>query len=330
MLHLAVDAASVFILNPRTHMLEFVVSKGFRTRNFTNEYIMRGLGNAGIAALDQEIVHVENLQENDTEFSGTSQLRKEGFISYICVPLMAKGQVVGVMEIFHRKEFQPEPDWLDFLTTLAGQAAIAIDNTTLFTSLQRANLELELAYDNTLEGWSRALELRDMETKGHSQRVTEYTIQLAQMMGMNKDEIVQVRRGALLHDIGKMGVPDRILLKPGPLTDDEWEIMKQHPVNAYRLLSPIPFLKSALEIPYYHHERWDGSGYPQGLKGEQIPLAARIFAVVDVWDALSSDRPYRKAWPGEKTIKYLQEEAGILFDPNVVNNFLELLDQLHR
>jgi PAS domain S-box-containing protein len=327
-LHLAVDAATVFLLNPNTQMLEFVVSKGFRTRQFNIENIMLGHGRAGISVLDQEIVHIENIQESDTDLLRSPQLRREGFISYICVPLMAKGQVVGVMEIFHRNEFKPEPDWLDFLTTLAGQAAIAIDNTTLFTSLQRANLELELAYDNTLEGWSRALELRDMETKGHSQRVTEYTIKLAQMMGMNKDEIVQVRRGALLHDIGKMGVPDHILLKPGPLTDEEWDVMKQHPENAYKLLSPIPFLKSALDIPYYHHERWDGSGYPQGLQGEQIPLSARIFSVVDVWDALSSDRPYRKAWSREKTVKYLQEEAGTLFDPNVIDVFLELLDQL--
>jgi len=181
--------------------------------------------------------------------------------------------------------------------------------------------ELRIAYDATLQGWSSALELREYETAGHSQRVVETTLTLARAMGIKAEDLVHIQRGALLHDIGKMGIPDSILLKPGPLSQDEWVIMRQHPIYAYNLLSKIPFLFPALDIPNYHHKRWDGSGYPKGLKGKEIPLAARIFAVVDVWDALSHDRPYRLAWEEEKVIDYLKEQAGREFDPQVVNAF---------
>jgi putative nucleotidyltransferase with HDIG domain len=179
------------------------------------------------------------------------------------------------------------------------------------------------AYDTTIEGWSRALDLRDKETEGHTQRVTELAIKLATAFEINGDELAQVRWGALLHDIGKMGVPDDILLKPGALTEDEWVIMKKHPTYAFEMLSPIRYLRAAIDIPYCHHEKWDGTGYPRGLKGEQIPLTARIFAVVDVWDALCSDRPYRAAWPKEKVLAYIQSLSGTHFDPNVVKVCLE-------
>jgi putative nucleotidyltransferase with HDIG domain len=249
---------------------------------------------------------------------------EDAFVAYYAVPLIAKGQMKGVMEIYQRTPLDPDSGWMEFLEALSGDAAIAIDNAALFDELQRSNVEITLAYDRTLEGWSRALELRDRETEGHSQRVTEMTLELARALGMSEVELVHVRRGALLHDIGKMGVPDEILHKPGPLTDEEWEIMRRHPVYALELLSPIPYLKPALDIPAYHHERWDGNGYPNRLKGEQIPLAARIFAVVDVYDALLSERPYRPAWPEEKVINYLQEQAGHHFDPHVVEVFLRL------
>jgi putative two-component system response regulator len=192
-------------------------------------------------------------------------------------------------------------------------------------NLQQANKELAQAYDETLKGWSLALELRDNETRGHSERVTDTTLRLAYAMGINDGNLVHIRRGALLHDIGKMGIPDSILNKPGPLTDEEWEIMRQHPVYAYELLSPIAYLRPALDIPYSHHEKWDGTGYPRGLKGKQIPIAARVFAVVDVWDALRSDRPYRDAWPEEKVRTYISEQTDIHFDPQVVNIFLKLI-----
>ncbi len=187
----------------------------------------------------------------------------------------------------------------------------------------RASAELLHAYDMTIEGWSRALDLRDKETEGHTQRVTEMTLRLARAMGISEAEIVHIRRGALLHDIGKMGIPDQILLKPDRLTDDEWTVMKRHPNYAYEMLSPIPFLRTALDIPLCHHERWDGAGYPHGLRGEEIPLSARIFAVADVWDALRSDRPYRKAWAPERVRDHIQELSGSHFDPKVVSLFLE-------
>jgi PAS domain S-box-containing protein len=192
-------------------------------------------------------------------------------------------------------------------------------------ALQKAHLDLQEAYDKTIEGWVVALDLRDRETEGHTQRVTEMTVKLARNLEFSEAEIVHIRRGALLHDIGKMGIPDEILQKPGPLTDDEWVIMRRHPQYAFQMLSPIHYLKQALIIPYYHHERWDGSGYPHKLKGEDIPLIARLFAVVDVWDALSSDRPYRKSMAPKEVIEYLQRESGRLFDPEIVSRFIQLL-----
>jgi HD-GYP domain-containing protein (c-di-GMP phosphodiesterase class II) len=171
------------------------------------------------------------------------------------------------------------------------------------------------------------MDLRDKETEGHTQRVTELTVQLAKKMGVSQQEIVQMRRGALLHDIGKLGVPDNILLKPGKLTDIEWAVMRQHPKYAYNMLTPINYLRPALDIPYCHHEKWDGSGYPRGLQGEEIPIAARLFAVIDVWDALRSDRPYRAGWTAEKTREHIIEGSGTHFDPRVAEAFLSLLDE---
>jgi putative two-component system response regulator len=193
-------------------------------------------------------------------------------------------------------------------------------------NLQMANKRLTDAYEATIEGWSHAMDLRDRETEGHSRRVTELSIKLAQAMGMSEEEIVHLRHGALLHDMGKIGVPDSILHKPDSLTDEEWAVMREHPKFAYDMLNSIEYLREALEIPYFHHEKWDGSGYPQGLKGEQIPLAARIFAVADVWDALTSDRPYRPAWSKEKALSYIRDQSGRHFDPKVVDLFFTVID----
>ena len=192
-------------------------------------------------------------------------------------------------------------------------------------------LPLQEGYQQTLDGWAAALALRDYETKAHSDRVTDMTLNLAlTMMITDSAHLVHIRRGARLHDIGKMGVPDRILRKPGPLTEEEWIIMRQHPVYAYELLSGIPFLVPALVIPYCHHEKWDGSGYPRGLKADAIPLEARIFTVVDVWDALSSDRPYRPSWPSHEVVRYLQDQSGNFFDPQVVSAFIPLIARRRR
>ena len=192
-------------------------------------------------------------------------------------------------------------------------------------NLEEAHKQLLSAYDETIEGWSRAMDLRDKETEGHSQRVTDLTMQLASTFGVSKEDMVHVRRGALLHDMGKLGIPDSILLKSSQLAAEEWAFMRQHPQLAYDLLYPIKYLHPALDIPYCHHEKWDGTGYPRGLKGEEIPLAARIFAVVDVWDALTSDRPYRKAWEREKVLEHIKEQSGKHFDPLVVKAFLEMI-----
>jgi HD-GYP domain-containing protein (c-di-GMP phosphodiesterase class II) len=202
-----------------------------------------------------------------------------------------------------------------------------LENSTLIEDLSSAVSELETAYEATITGWSKALELKDKETQGHSDRVTRHADILAQKAGFPEEKMTDFRRGVLLHDIGKMGIPDSILLKDGPLTQEDWAIMKEHPKYAYDLLSNIPYLKDALEIPYGHHERWNGSGYPQGLKGEEIPLAARIFAVVDVWDALREIRLYKPAWEPERVRNYLIENKEILFDPNLVDLFLEIIDE---
>jgi putative two-component system response regulator len=193
-------------------------------------------------------------------------------------------------------------------------------------NIEQAHTQLLAAYDATIEGWSRAMDLRDKETEGHTQRVTELTLKLCNMIGMNQEDLIQVRRGALLHDIGKLGVPDAILNKNGALTWEEWEIMKKHTEYAYDMISPIEYLRPALDIPYCHHEKWDGSGYPRGLKEENIPLVARLFSVVDVWDALTSDRPYRAAWDREKTLEHIKAESGKHFDPKAVELFCKMLE----
>ena len=211
-------------------------------------------------------------------------------------------------------------------THLAEQAIIAIDNAQLFENLQRSNQELSLAYDTTLEGWGKALELRDKETQGHTRRVTNLTLELARQMNIPEADLLQIRRGTLLHDIGKMGVSDNILHKDGPLTEEEQFEMRKHPQYAYDMLYPIAYLRPALDIAYCHHEWWDGSGYPRGLKGEEIPLSARIFAIIDVWDALLSDRPYRKAWPHEKVMEYIRDLSGKQFDPQVVDMFFRMIE----
>ncbi|HEX7557233.1 MAG TPA: HD domain-containing phosphohydrolase, partial [Leptolinea sp.] len=321
-IELGIDAADILISDANSQILEYAAGRGFRTQAKRDTQINLGESYAGRAALERQLIKIPNLQEEPENPFLISLLKDEGFQSYYGVPLIIKGQVKGVLEVFHRTRLNPDAEWFDFLNALTGQTAIAIENSTLFESLQHSNLELTQAYNATIEGWSRALDLRDKETEWHTLRVTEMTVELAQAFGMSADELVQVRWGAQLHDIGKMGVPDEILHKPGPLSDDEWVIMKMHPTFAYEMLSPIHYLRLALDIPYCHHEKWDGSGYPQGLRGKQIPLVARIFAVVDVWDALSSNRPYRPAWSEEKVREYIHNSSGTHFDPQVVKIFL--------
>lgn len=324
---LGVDAAVLLAFNPITQTLEFLAGRGFRSDALQHTSLRLGQSYAGRAALERATVSVPDLRPTPGEFGRSpALLQQEEFVAYHAVPLVAKGQVNGVLEVFHRGPLMVDSEWVNFLVTLAKQAAVALDSATTFETLQRANADLMLAYNTTLEGWGRALDLRDKETEGHTQRVTELTLSLARAMGMTEEQLVHVRQGALLHDIGKMGIPDSILLKPGPLTEEEWATMRKHPVYGREMLAPIAYLRPALPIPHCHHERWDGSGYPQALKGEAIPLEARIFAVVDVWDALTSDRPYRPAWPPGQAKAYIREQAGKHFDPQVVSAFLSLAD----
>ncbi len=321
---LSVDATAVLLYHPPAHILEYVKGQGFRTKEIEQTRVHLSDSLSSEAVLVRQTVIIPNLGESNV-YKRAALLKNEEFVAYVGVPLISKGKILGVLEIFHRKAFHPDIEWMEFLEALAGQAAIAIDNASLFSELQRSNVELIAAYDRTLEGWSHAMDLRDKETEGHTKRVVNLTIKLARTMGVKESKIVHIRRGVLLHDIGKMGIPDSILLKPAPLTEEEMTIMQKHPFYAYELLNSITYLRPALAIPYSHHEKWDGSGYPRGLCGEEIPLEARIFAVVDVWDALISSRPYHAAWTKEKAKEYIETCAGSHFDPSVVKAFLKII-----
>ncbi|MBU0512510.1 MAG: PAS domain S-box protein, partial [Chloroflexi bacterium] len=263
---LEIDAADVLLFDPIMQTLECIDRKGFRTSALEHTHLRLGQGLAGRAALEREMVCIHDLQKEAEAFQDSPELVGEEFVAYYGLPLVAKGVLKGVLEIFHRAPLSADDEWLMFLNALTKQAAIAIDNAIMFTNLQRSNLELSLAYDRTLEGWAQAVTLRDWETGDHARRVTETTLRVARALGIGADKLVHVRRGAVLHDIGKLGIPDGILLKPGPLDEEEWEIMRKHPIYARDLLFPIDYLRPALDIPYSHHEKWDGSGYPQGLR----------------------------------------------------------------
>ncbi len=249
----------------------------------------------------------------------------QAYTVYAAAPLKASGNLIGVLEIFSTRENLLDSDWRSHFQTLALQTAIAIDSVTMIQHIKDARNELAEAYEATLIGWAKALELHDKETRGHSDRMLELVERLGRRLGLNEGALSDLKRGTLLHDIGKMGVPDTILQKPGPLDEAEWAVMRKHPQFAYDLLSEIPYLSNALEVPYCHHERWDGTGYPRGLRGEEIPLSARIFSVIDVWDALTHDRPYRPAWSKEKALEYIQSQSGIQFDPQVTGQFIAMM-----
>ena len=317
---LDLDAIDLLAYDAGQQSFSCLSRQGFNTHalEFTNLSLGEGL--AGQAALTRELVHVDDLAMLKEK---APQLVEEGFISYYGVPLVARGELKGVIEIFFRREFEANNEWMGFLNAIAGQAAIAIENAQLFADLRQKNTDLTFAYEATLEGWVRGLEIHDMETEGHSRRVVQMVVQLARSMGVEGEMLEHIRRGALLHDIGKLGVEKSILNKPGPLTPEEREAMQKHTVYGYEMLADIPYLQPALDIPYSHHERWDGTGYPRGLKGAEIPLSARIFAIVDVYDALIYNRPYRKAWGQEEVLDHLQDASGKHFDPDVVSAFFD-------
>jgi len=324
---LKIDAACILKMDPYTMTLHYSDGRGFHTKIIERTQVSMKEGTAGRIAQERKVIHIPDLSQVDKKlFSRQELIMAEGFVSYYGVPLTTKRRLLGVLEIYHRSPHEENKEWEDFLITLAGQVAIALDNANLVDELRYQHMELLKAYDETIEGWGTALSLKEEETAEHSQRVTEMTVNIARDMGMRNEDLIATKRGAILHDIGKIGVPDPILLKPGKLTAKEWEIMKKHPYYAFIMLAPITYLGRAVDIPYCHHEKWDGTGYPRGLKGKEIPLSARIFAVVDVWDALTSDRPYRKAWPREKVIEHIRNQSGKHFDPEVVECFIKIIN----
>ncbi|CAG0962593.1 Cyclic di-GMP phosphodiesterase response regulator RpfG [Anaerolineales bacterium] len=324
---LNVDSALILSFDQHALALETLAKSGIDLKTLPGR-VRLGDGILGRTALERRIMAFPDFDRNKPEdYLFKAEDRVQAFYS---LPLVSKGKIVGVLAIANQSPLNPDQGWLDFLESLAGQAAMAIDSIKSFEELQHSNLELSLAYSTTIEGWSHALDLRDRETKGHTQRVTDMTLKLARMAGLSQTDLGHIKHGALLHDIGKMGIPDNILLKEHDLTGEEWEIMRRHPIYAYEMLSPIEYLRSALDIPYCHHEKWDGTGYPRGLSGEKIPLAARLFAVVDVWDALRSDRPYRQGWSEDKVVEYIQSQSGTHFDPYAVDLFSRLLHDIIR
>ena len=321
-----VDAADILLLDPYTYQLNFRAGRGFRGRVIEGSRHRTSESLAGQVVMERRILSIQKLEEHPLSNKQKDMLLAEGFHTYLGLPLISKGEVLGVLEIMRRVPRDFDQDWLDFVEALAGQVAIAINNAEMYEKLQRTYDEVIKALDDTLDGWSRALDTRNLANSGHSQRVVWWTLALGRALGVPDSELIHLRRGARLHDIGKLALPDSILKKPGPLTEEERTLMRKHPVYAFEWLSPIFYLQPALDIPYCHHEAWDGSGYPRGLKGHEIPLPGRIFAIVDAWDSLRSDRPFRKAWPREKALEYIREMSGKLYDPEIVSIFLQLVD----
>lgn len=274
-------------------------------------------------------VFISSVAAADLTAEERKVVERRGLVSLLYVPVVARDRTEGVLIVgtdTEKGEFTERE--VDLCRALSVEIGYALANARLYESVEAAARELRTAYDATLEGWSRALEMRDQETAGHTERVAELAVELGRALGLPGERLGDLRRGALLHDIGKMAVPDSILRKRDKLTEAEWDTMRKHPEYAHSLLSNIGYLAAALEIPYCHHERWNGSGYPRGLKGAEIPLAARIFAVADVYDALTSDRPYRPGWTQEAALDHIRSRAGIDFDPAVVDVFVRRVEDI--
>lgn len=285
----------------------------------------QGAGVVGSAIREGRCIISQDVASDPRMAAWREKVLTRGLRSVAAVPIRSHGIIIGALAVYADEPHAFDAEDKGLLDQISDDVSFSIDTIEADAKRQQAEADLVKAYDTTLEGWAKALELKDDETIGHSRRVIEKTVMLAQALGFQEDELVHIRRGAILHDIGKMGIPDHILRKNGPLNDEERQIVMKHPQTAYDFLKPISYLQNAIDIPYCHHEKWDGTGYPRGLKGEEIPLSARIFAVVDVWDALSSDRPYRKAWPQEKIVRYLLDESGKHFDPQVVKALLTVI-----
>jgi HD-GYP domain-containing protein (c-di-GMP phosphodiesterase class II) len=325
---LHVDAADVFVMDLARNELRRVASRGFSTHFISRSDSGPGQELARRALIERRTIHIEGLTRQMLPPEILPVMEAEGFVSYYGLPLIASGRILGVLELFQRSSSTNDREWLDYLDGLAAHVAFAIEKIWLIEDLQRSNDELGRAYDGLIEGWSRALAARTRETPQESKRLIDMAMRFARLVGLDHADLTQYRRGAMLHDIGNMSLPDSILLQPGSLSSQEWDVVRTHPLHAHDLLSAIPDLREAVDIPFCHHERWDGSGYPRGLKGNQIPLVAQVFSIVDTYHALTSDRPFRKAWPPEKALQLIRAEAGQGFNPEIVGMFLDKLSSI--
>ena len=311
-------------LNPLTNTLDLNGDIGLKSSYIKTRKLPISTSLAGKALMNRTVFEAPDLAKGPMEFQ-IKDWDDEGFKAYFAHPLIVKGKPIGVLELFFRHPFYPDGEWLKFFESLATQAAVAYDSCHTFADLQRVKQNLANTYNAALETWSRSLELNNIESEGHVQRVTSQTLKLARDMGIDESELPNIERGALLHDIGKLGILDEILLKKGELSETEWHEIEKHPVIAKDLLSGVNLLKDAIDIPFSHHENWDGSGYPQGLKGKRSPRQLASLQLLKPYDALLSEKPYRNAWSKEKAIEYLQREKGKKFEPKIVDAFLHLL-----
>ena len=321
---LGVDAVALHVTNQRLQ-LKTIARLGMRMGDRLQEMVDKGAALSHKVMVTRSIVHFNSSISNTVSERFAQFLNDEGFYDYLGVPIEEGNQFLGVLELYSQTPINAISEWKIHLRFIIGLTANTVQRKIMLTKQDITTTELEVAYSETLEAWVRALEIRDRATAGHTHRVLELTLRLASKLGVPDEMLVHISRGVLLHDIGKLAVSDRILHKTGPLDPSEWHVMREHPKFAYKLLKPIQYLRPALDIPYCHHEKWDGSGYPRGLKGDEIPYQARIFSVVDVWDALTSDRPYRKAWPKKDALEYIRSKSGEEFDPKVVEEFLEII-----
>ncbi len=322
--HLDVDAVALYVTK-NGEKLENIARLGFRLNDHVKTMGSDEGGQAKKVLSTGKAIRYNQTTGNSTTEKFLNFMRQEGFYDYLGLPLVEDKNIAGVLELFSCTPFNTTQDWQLHLRFILGLSASTIQRKKILHKRKMTETELEVAYSETLEAWVRALEIRDRYTAGHTQRVLELTLRLAIQMGIPQEMLVHTTRGVLLHDIGKLAISDKILHKTGPLDNNEWQEMREHPRFAYNLLKPIHYLRPALDIPYCHHEKWDGSGYPRGLRADEIPFQARIFAVVDVWDALTTDRPYRAAWAKQDALSYIQSKAGTEFDPKVVEEFVDLV-----
>lgn len=321
------DAATVLRYNPSLRRFDLLAPHGLNAPALAKLKLYFETGLAGRFVEERQPIWVEDILTSKLRSRSIGQLTEEGFRSYLALPLIGHNDFLGILEFFWNRIPDIQIQDMEFLQRVTEQISLTMERSAIVRDLRRSNEGLISTYNAMIEGLSRALELRDIETEGHTRRVSVLMMRFGEHMQIPSTQWDAIKQGALLHDIGKLGIPDAILLKPGSLTQREREVMQQHAMYGYNILAPIINLRQTLDIALYHHERWDGSGYPYSLVGEQIPLVARLFAVVDVFDALTSDRPYRPAWSHQQAVEYLREQAGRLFDPHVVQLFLEIVDQ---